>query len=235
MSFQQRVPASESVTQVEFAISDADYPFVAVSALDGYRTMLEEFIPRSAGEYAEFFSVAGGSPDPFLELAGERDGIDFTLLEDHEEGGLVELSVSDNCPAVFLGEQGALPRTVYSEGGEGRIEAEIYASEDPGRVVDAFLDAHPTARLVAKREQPYVRPMFSQCGFERVLENRLTDRQKEVLATAHEAGYYQWPRETTGEEVARDLDVSAPTMHKHLRAAERKLISVFFEKQSPLS
>lgn len=50
-----------------------------------------------------------------------------------------------------------------------------------------------------------------------------------MLAAAHDAGYYDWPRGTTAEELAADPGVSSATLHKHLRAAERKLVAVFFE------
>ncbi|WP_242492963.1 helix-turn-helix domain-containing protein [Halogeometricum borinquense] len=58
---------------------------------------------------------------------------------------------------------------------------------------------------------------------QRVLRNQLTERQRTALEAAYHAGFFQWPRETTGEGVAESLGVSPPTFHQHLRKAEQKV------------
>jgi predicted DNA binding protein/GAF domain-containing protein len=60
------------------------------------------------------------------------------------------------------------------------------------------------------------------------LEGELTDRQYEILCRAVEAGFYEWPRAKSGKEIATDLDISQPTFHHHLRAAERKVFEWLF-------
>lgn len=230
MTVQSRVPTPEYVTRVEFALSDRDYPFVAASVCDDCRVILEEIIPRGEGTYAEFFTVSGTDPDRVLALAGDHASVDAQLLARYDDGGLFEFLVGEGCPAVFLGEQNALPRDVFGVSGEGHIAAEIPSTEDATAVVDRFLDEHPDAVVVAKREQPYATPLFSHRKYRHAVDDRLTDRQMEVLAAAHETGYYGWPREVTAEDLAAEFDVSSATLHKHLRAAERTLVSAFFEK-----
>jgi predicted DNA binding protein len=229
MTVQQQIPVSERVTRVEFTISNAEYPFVSASTIDGCQVILEEILPRGAGTYAEFFVVIGVDPTRIPEIAGDHGSVDATLLNEYESGGLVEFRVTGNCPAVFLSEQGALPRSVYSEDGEGHISAEIPASEDASRIVEEFLAAHSDAELSLKREQPYVTPLFGHRKYGQVLEDRFTDRQEEILTAAHERGYYDWPREITAEELADELGIAASTLLKHLRAIEQKFIETFFE------
>ncbi|WP_053949129.1 helix-turn-helix domain-containing protein [Halolamina sediminis] len=53
----------------------------------------------------------------------------------------------------------------------------------------------------------------------------LTDRQREVLAAAYEAGYYDYPRRATQAEVASTLGVSGSTVAEHLRHAEAALVA----------
>lgn len=53
---------------------------------------------------------------------------------------------------------------------------------------------------------------------------RLTDRQLEVLETAHCLGYFEHPRDATGEEVADVLDIAPSTFAEHLAVAQRKLM-----------
>lgn len=55
-------------------------------------------------------------------------------------------------------------------------------------------------------------------------EPNLTDRQREVLQTAIEAGYYRVPREVSREELAEELDISGGTVSEHLRKIEAKLV-----------
>ncbi|MFC6793389.1 helix-turn-helix domain-containing protein [Halobaculum halobium] len=42
-------------------------------------------------------------------------------------------------------------------------------------------------------------------------------------------GFFEWPRESTGQEVADSLDVSQPTVNRHLRASQRKLLTMLLD------
>lgn len=52
----------------------------------------------------------------------------------------------------------------------------------------------------------------------------LTDRQREVLETAHDLGYFEYPREANASEVAEVLDIRPSTFTEHLNAAQSKLL-----------
>jgi predicted DNA binding protein len=54
--------------------------------------------------------------------------------------------------------------------------------------------------------------------------NGLTERQREVVATAFETGYYEEPREATIADVAERLDCAQSTVAEHLRKAESTLV-----------
>jgi predicted DNA binding protein len=58
----------------------------------------------------------------------------------------------------------------------------------------------------------------------------LTDRQQEVLAAAYEAGYYDYPRRATQDEVASTLGISGSTVAEHLRHAEAALAAAALGK-----
>lgn len=53
---------------------------------------------------------------------------------------------------------------------------------------------------------------------------RLTERQREVLGTAHEMGYFEYPRKSNASEVATALDIEPSTFTEHLNAAQSKLL-----------
>ncbi|MFP4625970.1 MAG: helix-turn-helix domain-containing protein [Natronomonas sp.] len=53
---------------------------------------------------------------------------------------------------------------------------------------------------------------------------RLTDRQREVLETAHRMGYFDHPKGANAGDVASELDIGTSTFVEHLAAAQRKLL-----------
>lgn len=52
----------------------------------------------------------------------------------------------------------------------------------------------------------------------------LTDRQLEVLETAHEMGYFHHPKGANAGEVAAALDIAPSTLSEHLAAAQSKVM-----------
>lgn len=55
-------------------------------------------------------------------------------------------------------------------------------------------------------------------------EPTITPRQREVVETALEAGYFEWPRELSSEELASELGITRGTCLEHLRKAQAKLL-----------
>jgi hypothetical protein len=220
---------SGPVVELEFGFEDPEYPFVGASAAAGCRVELEEMVPRGDGTYAEFYSVRGAVPSTVETMAQDHPSVSATMLERYDDGGLMEFEVGGNCPAVGLAELGALPRSVVGDHGDGTIVAELPASYDASEVVSTFQSEYG-GELRAKREREAFTPLFSQRELEQALDRRLTDRQREVLEAAFEAGYYDWPRETSGAALADELGISQPTLSEHLTTAERKLLSLVFER-----
>ena len=52
----------------------------------------------------------------------------------------------------------------------------------------------------------------------------LTDRQREVLETAHEMGYFDYPRESNATEVADSIGIGPSTFSEHLAVAQSKVL-----------
>lgn len=57
------------------------------------------------------------------------------------------------------------------------------------------------------------------------LSTILTDRQREVLGVAVEEGYYEEPRQTTHQEIASAVGLTAGTVGEHLRKAEERILT----------
>ena len=53
----------------------------------------------------------------------------------------------------------------------------------------------------------------------------LTDRQREVIETAYEMGFYEVPRQASTVEIAGELGLEDATVSEHLQRAERNLLT----------
>lgn len=56
----------------------------------------------------------------------------------------------------------------------------------------------------------------------------VTDRQREILETAYELGYFEVPRRASAADVAAELDLDTSTVTEHVRRAEQNLFSDVF-------
>lgn len=220
---------TDSVYEVRFTCQDSPYPFIKASEEDNCRIELAEMFPRPNGEYAEFFSVTGADPARVAAQAADYPSVDVTLLSECSNGGFIEFRVSEGCPAFRLTEFGALPRKVCGDSGRGHIIAEVPSQNSASEIVDGFLAEYPDFELLSKQKKDSLAPRFNQSTFQGVVYDHLTDRQREVVQTAFEEGYYNWPRECTGEDVAEKLGIASPTFAEHIKAAERKLLAVLFD------
>jgi ribosomal protein S13 len=59
--------------------------------------------------------------------------------------------------------------------------------------------------------------------------SQLTEKQRQVLLSAYQHGYYDIPRRVTSEELARKLGLVDSTVVEHLRKAELRLIKQIIE------
>lgn len=98
---------------------------------------------------------------------------------------------------------------------EGGIEMSIVGSQaDISRSVEMADDVGVSVLL--ERLADYRGPS--------VPLDSLTERQREVIRTAHEMGYYEVPREATTGDVAAALGVESSTVVEHLQRAEANLV-----------
>ncbi len=58
----------------------------------------------------------------------------------------------------------------------------------------------------------------------------LTDTERKVIQEAMSAGYLDWPRSISLDELAERFATSKPTVLFHIRNAERKILSCFISK-----
>jgi PAS domain S-box-containing protein len=227
----KRSLVSDRVTALTFRMAADDDPlFDLADALD-CEIELERVSAGSDGAPVEYFTVRGADADAVLDHVSDSPDIAAAqAVCDRDDACLFRFVVSDSSVVPSLAEHGAVVRSLSADGAEGRLTAELPEAADVRSLVEAVRDRHPSAELLAQRERE--RTGETRGEFRAAVEEDLTARQLEAVQTAHFAGYFEWPRETSGEEVASAMNIAQSTFMQHLRAAERKLFDALFDPEA---
>lgn len=222
----RRLLLSDTVVELTLRVTAGTDPFVAASTRGDYTVAVDGMVPVEGGLVC-YVSVEGAAPST-ATAALEGPGLSVARVVDAGEAdGLLEVEVATGAGALAaVTARGGSVREATFAAGTGRLTVELPPGTDVRAFLDAVTDAVPETELVAKRQRE--REIETAGEFRRDLRGRLTDRQYAVLEAARLANYFQSPRGSNAGEVASALDITAPTFHHHLRAAERKLVEAFF-------
>lgn len=223
----KRALVTDDVTELEFRVTEADDPLVRLAAELDCELELTR-ITTDAGQQVEYFSVTGAGADEVTDYVASAPHVTAAqIIRDHADGCIVRFVVDDTAVVSALAEYGTAVRSFSVTPSEGRLSVDLPSDGDPRTLLDALRDSRPGIELVARRE--HEQPQSVTVDTVDALTEDLTDRQQESLRTAHEAGFFAWPRETNGDDVAELLDISQSTFLQHLRTAERKVFDELFE------
>jgi HTH-type transcriptional regulator, bacterioopsin transcriptional activator and related proteins len=184
---------------------------------------IERTVPTGDGRVFQFVTVSGLSVERFEEVAVRRPAVEEVSLVDR--GGtdaLFRLTVSGPTVSETVAAYGGRVRSLRTTAKGTRIVVELPMATSVRTVLDALNRAFPGTELVGVRST--TREPRTSGEIRAELLEPLTERQRTALETAYFSGYFDWPRTSTGEEVAETLDIAAPTFTNHLRAAERRLL-----------
>jgi len=212
------VALAETAVELEFA--SADDLLAVVSEETDCSLTVEGVVPAGGGSLVLYCRLEDPETDADVAGALEVDPDVETVRKMGET--LLEVRLSGGSLALPLYEYGT--ELVSARASEGRCTVVVRTSADTDvrAVVERVQADFPDAELRAKRQQGGERP-DEELVPEGVLDG-LTDRQLEAVETAYGAGYFEWPRDATAEDVAEELDIASPTFHNHLRKAQNALI-----------
>lgn len=211
----ERALLSGGSVELEFDIQrDSDVRVLEFARrIDGW-FRLEGIVPHTGRSGIVYGTVGSADFETVEEAARCMETVaDARLIESHESGLLVEFSLTDLDFARGLAKHSATLQDLKVTTEGGRMVVTLPQSSDVRDFVEMLEENRPGITLVAQRNDP------ETVGgrINRPLQERLTDRQVEVLEVAFASGYFEWPREITGEELADSLDIAPPTLHQHLR------------------
>ena len=222
----KRIISTDSVVEMELVIRDEEFLFTDLANRSGSTIEYAGSVYREGSPI--MFVTTDGDPETVAELAGDSPGVESASIVGQKGGSaLIELRVGATSIVSELADRGAKTKTITAADGDAHLSVELPTGSDARSVIKRVRERYPRTEL--RRHQERERPPTTKREFIADLEDRLTGQQYTALQRAYVGGYYDWDRGTNGDELAESMDVSRPTFHQHLRAAERKLVEEFFE------
>lgn len=224
----KRLLTSDHVVQLELVI-DTGEPFFADIARTLECTLAYEGGISDDGGTTMLFEVQDASPEAVVGAALDHDSVEaVTHVSETETGAIVEFRVTDAALLDTLAEWGVETTDIVAAPTDVQLTVELPARGDVRAVVERLSDRYPSTELVSRHRQE--RPDKTKQELLTDIETALTERQRHALRKAWLGGFFEWPREVSGEELAESMDISPATYHQHLRSAERKVIAELFEE-----
>ncbi len=215
---------TDSVTEIEFQVTDPAYFPVALTA-DGGSMELTWTTPESGDTLVQYFKVRDLDPDTieeFVDQSSVLTGVD--VITDDGTERHVRFDVADSALARPIGEYGGDLRHLTASDGTATVTVHLSPNANVRTVVEGLQQSFPSIELRARRETE--RPAPTTEEIRTAIQESLTDRQQEALRTAYIAGFFAWPRENSGEDIADTMAISQSTFLQHLRTAQKKVFSV---------
>lgn len=218
---------STGVSELEFEL-DRSCPLCKASVKTTGVVALEYIVPRSDGETLAYGTARDATPDNVTNAFHRVDSVsDIIILDTIGDRVHFEI-VTTGSLEKSLADHWVLIRGLTARDGQGRLVVDVPAHVKPRSVVDEFLAEFPDANLTAIRNTDRRISKVADKKFRDDFLAGLTDRQQEVLQTAHREGYFELPRRVPGVEIARDIGISSATFSQHLRRAQQKVFDRLF-------
>jgi|GEM_PF-1148452 len=218
---------SERSVELELRVPAVEDDVLGFLDADAGSVTVENMVLQMNGGLHLFFRPSGVDVDRLRDRAFDANAVEtFTRITDDGDDPLYECTVRGNSVVSMILERGARFEAFEVAGGSLDVTLRIPQRAEVRDYVDIFEDAYGAVELLAKREVD--ESVMTAREFEEDVRNALTARQEEVIKTAFYSGYFEWPRESTGGEVADILDVTQPTVNRHIRTGERTLFGQLY-------
>ena len=223
---------ADIAVELTFDVSQTAFPFVKTSAVCDCQIFLDGIVGGTEAETVDvYLGVADASIEKLVETLETEPTIQrVSVIEKGSEPYRVKVSLGNDSIFHKIARREGRMQAIDLKGGEGTYTLEVPRNADVETTVDLITSADEMATFVAKTEAE--RETVLGTRIEGSFKEDLTDRQYEVIKTAYLAGYFEWPRQTTIEEVAEDLGVSGSTVNHHLRHAQLKVVKRIFDSES---
>ncbi|ESP90111.1 bacterio-opsin activator domain-containing protein [Candidatus Halobonum tyrrellensis] len=216
-----------SMTRLEFDVDDPSFVLARLAREADCSLSYDGGVQQTSEGAYVFVTVEEGTVEAVEAAAGDLVAVDGVhRITADGTGGVVRLRLSQPFLALELADHGAVLRTATADPDGTTLVVDIPESVDVRHITG--LVGETFTRVELRSKQTFDRASESTL-YSRFFEE-LTDRQLEVVQTAYYSGFFESPRDSTGEEVAETLGISPPAFHKHVRTVQRKLFSTLFDE-----
>lgn len=224
----RRALHSEQLVELTLRLSDPDAFLTRIARETDTVVEYEGLATHSAEETREFFTVVDVESEAVEAVLDDLISVtDWGLIDDGEDASLFEATVAGETFTTRLVRHGATPRSIRATPSALEAIVDVPTGTDVREFVEMVGEQFPAVELVSRRN--VTRATHTRQELVSSLFEELTERQFEVLRTAYFAGFFEWPRTSTGQEVAELLGISQPTVNRHLRRAQQRLLEQLFE------
>nr|WP_304449846.1 bacterio-opsin activator domain-containing protein [Halomarina sp. PSRA2] len=216
-----------SVTRVEFGVDDPSFVLTRLARDAECRLTYRGGVQQTERGSDVFVTVDGAPVEAVREAASALVAIERVQpISSDASGGVVRLRIAQPFLALELADHGAVLQRVVAEDTGTTLRIDVPESVDVRHITQLVSNSVDGVELRSKRtlDRSSTRDLYS-----RFLE-QVTDRQLEVLQTAYYSGFFESPRDSTGEDVAAALDISPAAFYRHARTVQRKLFSTLFDE-----
>jgi len=206
----------------EILLADPSLPLVGLArALPSREISVANAVRLEDGQHLVTISVDDGSKDVFeRELDSQSEITHVEPIGKTTDGWFYQVTIDGGSELFDSHDPAEVEGTLMEAAmtGEGLRELKVFSDYEALSTLRDRCEVHGTPfellNIASDPENPGERDQFG-----------LTDKQYRALSIALEGGYYDSPREMSTEELAAELDITAPAASELLRRAERQLIS----------
>ena len=223
---QENALTSDVVTRVSLSLT-GDHALAALSSapeLDGSRVDVTPIDEGSAS--SSRYLVTTGDPSVTRDDLERRANalnavVDVEPVENKGPVSMVTIAVASPPLVRDVRRHTGIVQSMEAAGGTVTLVVDLPRHTPVGTFIKQIRDAHPGVRLAAKKQVDTDNRLP-------LAVDSLTEKQYRALKVATQAGFFDRPQVTTADEVGDLLGVSRTTALRHIRIAERKLLSVVF-------
>ena len=223
---QENALTSDVVTRVSLSLP-GDHALAALSSAPEFNGSCLDVTPIDEGSASSSrYLVAASDPsvtrDDLERRASALDAVvNVEPVESRGPVSMVTIAVASPTLVRDVRRHAGMIQSVEAAGGTVTLVVDLPRHTPVGTFVEQIRDAHPRVRLAAK-EQVDTDDRLP------LAVDSLTEKQHRALEVATRAGFFDRPQVATADEVGDLLGVSRTTALRHIRIAERKLLSVVF-------
>lgn len=217
----------DTLVELTLRLSDDSF-FTRIARETDCQLEYEGLASHDTDESRLFFTAAGTAAETILTALDSLVSVtDAGVVSSVDDRHLFEATVAGDTLPSQLVRHGGNPHSIRTVETGLEVVVDVPRTTDVREFVGMLEEDYVDVELRGRRDVE--RSVQTKQEFHESLLDDLTERQLEVLKTAYYSGFFEWPRTSTGQDIATMLDVTQPTVNRHLRLAQQRLLEGLFD------